>query len=115
MSGSTGLVTGESYSLTQNVLKLSYTAGSTTSTFLLDIYKMTKGEQNKGAYVKFQFVTQNAPLRQPRKAEGAEWPWVSKPDQDEYTAARERVRSGNLIDDTLAARLKSGTASRSTM
>ncbi len=41
LSDSTGLMTGESYSLMQNVLKLSYTSGATTSTFLLDIYKMT--------------------------------------------------------------------------
>ena len=38
LSDSNGLMTGESYSLMQNVLKLSYTSGATTSTFLLDIY-----------------------------------------------------------------------------
>jgi hypothetical protein len=76
--------------------------------FTFDIFRMTKGEQNRGVSVQFQFVTQNAPLRQPRKAEGPEWPWVAKSDQDDYVTAREKVRSGNLINDTLADRLRRG-------
>ncbi len=78
--------------------------------FTFDIYKLTKGEQNKGVLVKFQFVTQNAPLRQPSKSEGAEWPWVVSADDQLYTSAVNRLGAGVLIDDTLAARLRSGTA-----
>ena len=78
--------------------------------FTFDIYRLTKGEQNKGVLVKFQFVTQNAPLRQPSKSEGAEWPWVVSADDQLYTSAVNRLGAGVLIDDTLAARLRSGTA-----
>ena len=77
--------------------------------FTFDIFRMTKGEQNKGVLVKFQFVTQNAPLRQPAKGV-AEWPWVVASDEALHTSAVNRLRVGVLLDDTLAARLKSGTA-----
>ena len=44
------------------------------STF--DIFKMTKGEQNKGVSVSFRFVTHNARQEQPDKA--VDWPWKDR-------------------------------------
>ena len=80
--------------------------------FTFDIYRLTKGEQNKGVLVKFQFVTPNAPLRQPNKQDQpqGEWPWVVAADQQVYASAVNRLATGVLLDDTLAARLKSGAA-----
>jgi hypothetical protein len=64
--------------------------------FTFDIYKLTKGEQNRGALTKFQFVTQNAPLRQPSKAEGAEWPWVLKDRERAYNARVEEFKAKGI-------------------
>lgn len=61
--------------------------------FTFDVFRLTKGEQNKGVSVKFQFVTHNAPLRPPTRAAAAgepmgEWQWVLK---DRERAYRQRV------------------------
>jgi hypothetical protein len=45
--------------------------------FTFDVFKLTKGEQNRGVLVKFQVVTHNTPLRQPHKGV-AEWKWVEE-------------------------------------
>ncbi|MBN9122663.1 MAG: ABC transporter permease [Planctomycetes bacterium] len=64
--------------------------------FTFDIFKMTKGQQDKGALTKFQFATQNAPLRQPTKAEGAEWQWVDKAKEREYLKRVEEFKAQGL-------------------
>ena len=61
--------------------------------FTFDVYRLTKGEQNKGALVKFQFVTHNARLRQPTRAEGAEWPWADPARAREYQQRVEEFRT----------------------
>lgn len=47
--------------------------------FTFDIFKLTKGEQNKGVITKFVFVTHNVPLKQPqRDTENGEWRWENE-------------------------------------
>jgi hypothetical protein len=50
--------------------------------FTFDIFKLTKGEQNKGAGVSFRFVTHNAKQEQPTGA--GEWPWADKAKEKAY-------------------------------
>ncbi|QJW98812.1 hypothetical protein [Frigoriglobus tundricola] len=71
--------------------------------FTFDIYRMTKGEQNKGVFVKFQFATHNAPLRQPSRAEGAEWQWVLKDREREYRKRIEEYKAQGIDVLNLAA------------
>lgn len=78
--------------------------------FTFDVYRMTKGEQDKGVLVNFTVATHSTPLRQPRKEEGAEWPWVDADASADYNATVQKLLSGNLIDARLADRLKSGAA-----
>lgn len=54
--------------------------------FTFDVYKMTKGEQNKGAVTKFQFVTHNAPLKQPAQTGESEWRWLLEDRKKAYDA-----------------------------
>ncbi len=51
--------------------------------FTFDIFKLTKGEQNKGVLVKFQLATHNCPLMQPHKGV-AEWEWENAAAKREY-------------------------------
>ena len=44
--------------------------------FTFDIYKMTKGEQNKGASVVLRFVTHQSPQQPPRLDQAGEWQWA---------------------------------------
>ena len=57
--------------------------------FTFDIYRMTKGEQNKGVFTTFRFVTQNAPQRQPTREQKGAWQWVDKEKEEEYKKAVE--------------------------
>src|SRR5262249_26771595 len=75
--------------------------------FTFDIFKLTKGEQNKGAFVSFRFVTHNARQEQPIQVTG-DWPWIDRQAQKEYEEAVRRLDSGTLVDRELADRLKSG-------
>src|SRR5579883_1668336 len=76
--------------------------------FTFDIFHLTKGEQDKGVLVKFQFVTYNAPLRQPTKAEGAEWQWVNKAREREYLARVEEFKAKG-VDPTRQDIARPGT------
>jgi ABC-type transport system involved in multi-copper enzyme maturation permease subunit len=51
--------------------------------FTFDIFKLTKGEQNKGVLVKFQFAAHNCPLAQPHKGV-AEWEWADPAAKQQY-------------------------------
>jgi len=53
--------------------------------FTFDIYKMTKGEQNKGVEVSFRFCTHQARQKQPIGA--TDWPWVDATREAEYKKA----------------------------
>lgn len=55
--------------------------------FTFDIFKMTKGEENKGAAVAFRFVTHNCPQVPPDADGRGEWRWAdTRPDADGKTA-----------------------------
>jgi hypothetical protein len=75
--------------------------------FTFDIFRMTKGEQNKGALTKFQFATHNCPLRPPSKAPGStepmgEWPWVLKDRKKAYDARVEEFKAKGIDPHNLA-------------
>jgi ABC-type transport system involved in multi-copper enzyme maturation permease subunit len=77
--------------------------------FTFDVYRMTKGEQDKGVLTKFEFVTHNTPLRQPALSEitkdVADWPWVEKKKHDDYLqAVREYQARGIAVEDQARAR-----------
>ena len=44
--------------------------------FTFDIYKLTKGEQNRGVGVTFRFVTYQCPQQPPRADQTGEWQWA---------------------------------------
>ena len=50
--------------------------------FTFDIFKLTKGEENKGVDVTFRFVTHNAPQVAPRQDQRGEWQWGDKPGEE---------------------------------
>jgi len=60
--------------------------------FTFDVFRMTKGEQNKGVLVSFRIVTHNAPQRQPNKQQGGEWQWVEEKQKRAYENAVEEYR-----------------------
>jgi hypothetical protein len=64
--------------------------------FTFDVFKMTKGEENKGVAVSFRFVTHNCPQVAPRPEQRGEWQWADQePDasgktpEQRYRAARD--------------------------
>ncbi|MBA4190148.1 MAG: hypothetical protein C0467_19360 [Planctomycetaceae bacterium] len=57
--------------------------------FTFDIFKLTKGEQNKGAFVSFRFVTHNAKQEQPTGA--GTWPWADKQREKEYQDRKREI------------------------
>jgi hypothetical protein len=66
--------------------------------FTFDIFKLTKGEQNKGAGVTFRFVTHNAPQMQPtdRVAKEGEWPWADPDKEKAYDMAVEQLKNKGI-------------------
>jgi len=59
--------------------------------FTFDIYRMTKGEQNRGVNVTFRFVTHQAPQQPPRPDQGGEWQWHESV-KDKEQAYKEAVK-----------------------
>ena len=57
--------------------------------FTFDIFRMTKGEENRGVDVNFRFVTHNCPQLPPRPDQGGEWQWA---DPEAYKAYTQEVR-----------------------
>lgn len=45
--------------------------------FTFDVYRLTKGEENRGAGVTFRFVTHNCPQTPPRQDQRGEWQWAN--------------------------------------
>ena len=63
--------------------------------FTFDIFKLTKGEQNKGVFVSFRFVTHNAKQKQPTG--GGPWPWADPAREKAYQdAKKEAAKRVNL-------------------
>lgn len=67
--------------------------------FTFDIYRMTKGEQNRGVSVTFRFVTHQALQRPPRPNEGGEWHWRNEQREQEYQKAVEQLRARGINPD----------------
>ncbi len=65
--------------------------------FTFDVFKMTKGEENKGVLVSFRCVTHHCPQVPPRQGQGGEWQWADQqPDASGKTPEqryRERVEA----------------------
>jgi len=57
--------------------------------FTFDIFKLTKGEQNKGVFVSFRFVTHNAKQQQPTG--GGPWPWADPQREKEYQERKKEI------------------------
>ncbi len=67
--------------------------------FTFDIFKLTKGEQNKGVGVTFRFATHQSPQRVPNATEGGEWPWQDKEKEAAYQAEVNDLRARGLNPD----------------
>src|SRR5262249_3991114 len=52
--------------------------------FTFDIFRMTKGEENRGVDATIRFVTHNCPQEPPRPDQGGEWQWVDPDAQRKY-------------------------------
>jgi hypothetical protein len=74
--------------------------------FTFDIFKLTKGEQNKGVITQFVFVTHNVPLKQPVKdTERGEWRWENEERRRAYDKrVAELTLAGTDPTDQAAAR-----------
>jgi hypothetical protein len=68
--------------------------------FTFDIYRMTKGEQNRGVSVQFRFVTHQALQRPPKPNEGGEWHWRDEQREREYQKAVEQLRARGINPDS---------------
>lgn len=55
--------------------------------FTFDIFRMTKGEENRGVDVTLRFVTHNCPQVPPKPDQGGEWQWADGEAQEQYRAA----------------------------
>lgn len=75
--------------------------------FTFDIFKLTKGEENKGAGVAFRVVSHNCPQVKPRPDQKGEWQWAdARPDADgktpeqRYRDALQAYRDKGVNPDT---------------
>ncbi len=64
--------------------------------FTFDIFKLTKGEQNRGVLVNFRLVTQHAMQEPPGPNDGGEWQWQDKKRYDEYKKAVEKLEESGV-------------------
>jgi hypothetical protein len=55
--------------------------------FTFDIFKLTKGEQNRGAFTDFRIVTWHNGQRPPTQSEGGDWQWEDRAMLDKYNKA----------------------------
>ena len=72
--------------------------------FTFDIYKMTKGEQNRGVSVNFRFVTWQSPQQPPRPEQGGEWQWndsVKEKEQQYKDAVKELQDNHGITPETV--------------
>jgi ABC-type transport system involved in multi-copper enzyme maturation permease subunit len=72
--------------------------------FTFDVFRLTKGEENKGVLVTFRFVTHNAPQAAPKVEQKGEWQWA-QPDQrkayeEEFAAAQKEKGVGGARPGT---------------
>lgn len=60
--------------------------------FTFDVFKMTKGEENKGVLVSFRCVTHNCPQMPPRQEQRGEWQWADQQPDASGKTAEQRYR-----------------------
>ncbi len=63
--------------------------------FTFDIYKLTKGEQNRGALVNFRLVTFHCPQSPPTGQDG-EWVWTDRARYEDYKKAVEKLEERGI-------------------
>ncbi|HVL12801.1 MAG TPA: hypothetical protein VM529_09555 [Gemmata sp.] len=69
--------------------------------FTFDIFKLTKGEQNKGVGVHIRFVTHQAEQQQPlQKTSEGEWHWKDRAREEAYSAAVKQLDARNVKMDS---------------
>jgi len=66
--------------------------------FTFDIFKLTKGEQDRGAFVTFRVVSYQSRQEQPTEVVG-EWPWQDRDKQKAYEAEVAALRDRGLNPD----------------
>jgi hypothetical protein len=66
--------------------------------FTFDIFKLTKGEQDRGAFVTFRVVTHQARQEQPTEVVG-DWPWQDRDRQKAYEADVAALRDRGVNPD----------------
>ena len=76
--------------------------------FTFDIYKLTKGEENKGAAVTLRFVTHNCPQQVPRPDQKGEWPWADPAREREYRAEVDAYRARGVNPEAATPADKAG-------
>ncbi|HEV3385067.1 MAG TPA: hypothetical protein VG097_09630 [Gemmata sp.] len=65
--------------------------------FTFDIYKLTKGEQNRGALVNFRLVTSDCPQIPPAATvQSGEWAWYDKARYEEYKKAVDKLEERGI-------------------
>ncbi len=64
--------------------------------FTFDIYKLTKGEQNRGAFVNFRLVTHHTPQIPPTMTGGGEWLWEDEKRFEEYEKAIKKLEESGI-------------------
>jgi hypothetical protein len=74
--------------------------------FTFDIFKLTKGEQNKGVDVNFRFVTHHAPQQRPTTADTGNWLWQDRKRQEEYENLVKKFEQGGRVSPEEAERFK---------
>lgn len=62
--------------------------------FTFDVYRMTKGDENKGVYVTFRFVTHNCPQVAPKVEQKGEWQWENQDQKKDYDAELAKLPKG---------------------
>lgn len=68
-----------------------------TIEYTFDIFKLTKGEENKGVSTRFRFVTHNCPQRPPGANDPiGDWQWVDKARQGQYEARMRQMQARGL-------------------
>jgi hypothetical protein len=69
--------------------------------YTFDIFKLTKGEQNKGVGVHLRFVTHHAAQQQPRaKSNEGRWFWEDPAKEKAYNAAKEALERRDIKMDS---------------
>jgi hypothetical protein len=64
--------------------------------FTFDIFKLTKGEQNRGAFVNFRLVTHHNPQSAPTATGGGEWLWKDEKRFEEYEKAVKKLEDSGI-------------------